>query len=168
MAAKKSTAPRKRGRPPKLEGEKKIYCAPKPDVKTRAKTKGAKKEKLVTRPKKTFTEDQWKQIDNLCKIQCTGEEIASLMCVDYDTLNAILKREKGVGFSDYFRIKSDGGKASLRRRQWLTADGGNVAMQIWLGKQWLGQTDKMEQSGPNGGPVQVIEKRYVNASNTDS
>jgi hypothetical protein len=26
-------------------------------------------------------------------------------------------------------------------------------MQIWLGKQYLGQRDKQEQSGPNGGPV---------------
>jgi hypothetical protein len=29
-------------------------------------------------------------------------------------------------------------------------------MQIWLGKQYLGQSDKQEQSGPNGGPVERV------------
>ena len=27
-------------------------------------------------------------------------------------------------------------------------------MQMWLGKQYLGQSDKQEQSGPDGGPIQ--------------
>jgi hypothetical protein len=30
-------------------------------------------------------------------------------------------------------------------------------MQIWLGKQYLGQADKQEQSGPNGGPAREIQ-----------
>jgi hypothetical protein len=29
----------------------------------------------------------------------------------------------------------------------------SVVMQIWLGKQHLGQRDKQEKSGPDGGPV---------------
>jgi hypothetical protein len=32
-----------------------------------------------------------------------------------------------------------------------------VPMQIWLGKQYLGQTDEQEQSGPNGGPMREIQ-----------
>ena len=39
----------------------------------------------------------------------------------------------------------------LRRWQWKAAEGGNVAMLIWLGKQYLGQSDKLEtknQVGP--------------------
>jgi hypothetical protein len=32
----------------------------------------------------------------------------------------------------------------LRRLQWKLARAGNATMLIWLGKQWLGQTDKVE------------------------
>ncbi len=34
---------------------------------------------------------------------------------------------------------------SLKRKQWEMAMGGNITMLIWLGKQNLGQTDKVEQ-----------------------
>jgi hypothetical protein len=34
--------------------------------------------------------------------------------------------------------------ASLKRRQYSTAMDGNITMLIWLGKQYLGQTDKTD------------------------
>lgn len=34
---------------------------------------------------------------------------------------------------------------SLKRKQWEMAMNGNITMLIWLGKQNLGQTDKVEQ-----------------------
>jgi hypothetical protein len=37
------------------------------------------------------------------------------------------------------------GRTSLRRLQWQTAQK-SATMQIWLGKQWLGQVDKMERT----------------------
>ena len=83
-------------------------------------------------------------VDNLCQIQCTGEEIASVLKVDYDTLNARIKESTGSGFSDYIKVKSKGGKASLRRMQWKGAQEGNATMLVWLGKQYLGQNDKQE------------------------
>jgi hypothetical protein len=39
------------------------------------------------------------------------------------------------------------GRVALRRLQWRSAEH-TVVMQIWLGKQYLGQSDKQEQSGP--------------------
>ena len=38
---------------------------------------------------------------------------------------------------------------SLRRQQFKSAEAGNVTMQIWLGKQYLGQTDKVEENNIN-------------------
>ena len=38
----------------------------------------------------------------------------------------------------------DKGKMRLRQMQWKAAEGGNVSMLIWLGKQVLGQSDKQE------------------------
>lgn len=35
---------------------------------------------------------------------------------------------------------------ALRKKQWESAMNGNIAMQIWLGKQELGQSDKVEQT----------------------
>ena len=36
------------------------------------------------------------------------------------------------------------GKIRLSQMQWKSAEKGNVTMQIWLGKQNLGQSDKQE------------------------
>lgn len=89
-------------------------------------------------------------VDSLCNIQCTGEEIASVLGVDYDTLNARIKEKYGILFSDYFELKRGAGKASLRRMQWKAAEAGNNTMLVWLGKQYLGQRDT---------PAEVVEKK---------
>ena len=96
-------------------------------------------------------------VENLCSIHCTGEEIASVLGVDYDTLVARVKETYNMNFSDYIEQKKAGGKASLRRRQWATADGGNVTMQIWLGKQYLGQSDKQETAHSGSLGISIID-----------
>jgi len=97
----------------------------------------------MPRPRK---EIDYKILEELCKIHCTGEECAAILHIDYDTLNSVLKRDKKGGFSEYFKRHSADGKASLRRRQFQSAvDDGNVPMMIWLGKQHLGQLDKPEE-----------------------
>ena len=104
-----------------------------------------------------LTEIDWDQVDKMCEIHCTGEEQASILGVDYDTLNAACKRDKGIGFSDYFKQKSSGGKMSLRRRQFTSAMDGNTTMLVWLGKNWLGQSD-MPEPEPQDLPPIVIER----------
>jgi hypothetical protein len=47
-----------------------------------------------------------------------------------------------LGFTEFREENNSLGKVSLRRAQLQTAMAGNHIMQIWLGKQWLGQTDK--------------------------
>jgi hypothetical protein len=42
------------------------------------------------------------------------------------------------------------GRMSLRRLQWKKAQEGNTTMLIWLGKQYLGQSDKQELTGKDG------------------
>ena len=48
-----------------------------------------------------------------------------------------------MNFSEVFKRKRGKGKISLRRSQFQLAQT-NPTMAIWLGKQWLGQTDKQE------------------------
>lgn len=92
----------------------------------------------MARPHK---EINWEDFDQLCAIQCTGEEIAAFFRIDYDTLNAICKREQDKSFSELFAQKRQAGKISLRRRQFQAAQDGNPTMMVWLGKNWLGQQD---------------------------
>lgn len=85
-----------------------------------------------------------KLVKKLCEIQCTGEEIAGVLGVSYDTLVRRIKESEQGGFAEYYKKNSQVGKASLRRLQWGSATKGSVPMQIWLGKQYLGQKDKIE------------------------
>ena len=85
----------------------------------------------------------WKSIEAMCQIQCTQEEIASVVGCDLDTLQNRCKKEKNCSFSDFHKLKREGGKASLRRTQWQMAKT-NPSLAIFLGKNYLKQTDKQE------------------------
>lgn len=85
-----------------------------------------------------------KELDKLCTLQCTAEEIASWFDCSVDTIENRIKEHSGLGFSEYFAKKRGKGKISLRRKQFETAMSGNVTMQIFLGKNYLGQADKQE------------------------
>ena len=84
-----------------------------------------------------------KQFEQLCQIQCTKEEICSVLDVSDKTLDRWCRETYGTSFSDIFRQKRQGGCASLRAKQWKLASK-SPAMAIFLGKQFLGQTDKVE------------------------
>jgi hypothetical protein len=110
----------------------------------------------------------WETVDKLCMLHCKGEEIADIIKVDYDTLNLACKREKKKGFTDYYKEKSSTGKLSLRRRQYTAAvDEGNTTMLIWLGKQWLGQTDKKEFDHTSSDGSMSPQKIEIVAPNLD-
>jgi len=108
----------------------------------------------MARPQKTIS---FSELDKLLTMGAIGEECAGFFDIDYDTLNAIVKREKGVGFSDYQKKGSATFRISLRRLQYRSVYGEkdkagdyivkpSVVMQIFLGKQYLGQSDKLEQT----------------------
>ena len=84
----------------------------------------------------------WDEFDKLCHMFCTKREIAHWFDCSEDTIERAVKREKKREFAAYYEQKSDGGRIALRRAQLQTALGGNVTMQIFLGKQKLGQIDE--------------------------
>lgn len=92
-------------------------------------------------------EINWIEFDKLCRLQCTLEEIAGWFNCSIDTIENKVKQEHGVTFSEYFAQKRAGGKVSLRRRQYEAAMAGNTALLIFLGKQYLGQSDKNTVTG---------------------
>ena len=95
----------------------------------------------VGRPK---FEVNWTQVEGMCAIHCTGEEIAGVLGCSYDTLERAIKRDHNLNFAEYYAQKSANGKVSLRRKQYTAAMEGDRTMQIWLGKQWLGQAEKQD------------------------
>ena len=98
------------------------------------------------------------KLDAMCAIHCTGEECAAILDMSYDHLNNQLKRDGNKGFLEYFKIKGANGKMSLRRKQYDQAMSGNSTMLIWLGKQWLAQTDKLEDTGKGDTMTDAISK----------
>lgn len=89
---------------------------------------------------------EYETLKALCRIQCTGEEIASVLGICYDTLNTALIRDGHGGFSEYYKKASASGRQSLRRVQYTAALNGSIPMMIWLGKQYLGQSDKSDNT----------------------
>lgn len=87
--------------------------------------------------------------EGMCRIQCTKDEICSIFEIHEETLTKWCHVTYNLGFSDIYKKLSSTGKMSLRRQQFKTAESGNVTMQIWLGKQYLGQTDKVESKNKN-------------------
>ena len=96
------------------------------------------------------------QFEELCKIQCTEAEIAAVLKMSVDTLARCIEEVYGITFAEVFAQKREGGKASLRRAQWNTAlETKNPVMQIFLGKNMLGQADKQEIDNNVSGNIEV-------------
>lgn len=99
----------------------------------------------MARPRKQVSE---RQIFKLASILCTDEEIAAVLDVSADTLTR--------RFAEALKRGRQVGKKSLRRKQFQLAMKGDRTMLIWLGKQHLGQTDKVEQAHDGGIKVEVV------------
>ena len=94
-----------------------------------------------------MSDKEFEHLVNLIRIQCTAEEISGVLGMSVDTLGRRIKEREIEGvenFADLYKRHSDEGKASLRREQWKAAQAGNTTMLVWLGKQMLGQRDKVE------------------------
>lgn len=104
------------------------------------------KERAKTgRPNKlVVSEELLKQIEGLARIQCTQREAAAVLRVDRDTFGGFLRTNEKA--RQAWDEGLEAGKASLRRLQFKNAENGNATMQIWLGKQWIDQKDKTENT----------------------
>lgn len=88
------------------------------------------------RPKKPLKYD-YELIKDLAGILCTQDEIASIMGV------SVRKLQYDEEFMRLYKEGINGAKSHIRRAQLKLALSGNSSMLIWLGKQFLGQMDKM-------------------------
>ncbi len=122
----------------------------------------------MSRTKGTEVKIDLDQIEKLAQIGATQHEMAHFLGVSPATIESRLQRPE-------FRAAWDRGQAnlklSLRRQQVKLADTGNVTMLIWLGKQLLGQSDKIDQrlgQDPNN-PLFAVDtvRAYMKAVGKD-
>jgi len=107
-------------------------------------------------PKLIEDEDLISKIKNLAAIQCTMAQAAAALGVGRTTLTDFLN--KNPRSREAWESGPEYGRLALRQMQLATARKGNVRMQIWLGINWLGQTNRVDNrlTGSNGGPVALI------------
>ena len=106
------------------------------------------------RPRKQIDKTEF---EKLCFLQCTEREFCSWFDVSDETLNKWCKENyDGRTFLDVFKEKRENGLISLRRTQFQLAEK-SPAMSIFLGKNLLGQTDKVEQTQTINGAVPTVQ-----------
>lgn len=105
-----------------------------------------KTKKEIGRPKMEF---DWTKLDAVMQFGANQVECAEVMGCHIETIAVRIKEKHGVSFPEYKEQKMGKLRVNLRRKQYETAMAGNITMLIWLGKQWLGQSDKQEIAQTN-------------------
>lgn len=118
--------PKKKVTKPKTKVEQ-----PKRNVGRPKKVKEEQPKRKVGRPKKVI---DYESVEKLAMLMCTEEEIANYLGISARTL------QKDEEFLRIYKKGLDFGKMSLRRTQFKLAQKSS-AMAIFLGKQYLGQSD---------------------------
>lgn len=95
------------------------------------------------RPKIVWDEKQYRQFESLCAMQATVHEIEDVLQIDHKTINRLCKEYYHLDYSQAYKKYSLTGRISLRRMQFKLAEK-SPAMAIFLGKNYLGQTDNPE------------------------
>lgn len=101
----------------------------------------------MARPRKELEDMEfngWDQLDALI-VWASQEYCCEKLGVNTDTLTNRIKEKFGMSFSDYKAKRQEPMRINLLKKQYDVAMGGNVALLIWLGKQYLGQSEKVTQ-----------------------
>lgn len=106
-------------------------------------TKQSSKKKQPNKGGRPRIEIDQKKFEQYCGMFCTLADIAGLFDCSEDTIERWCKATYNEGFAEIYKKKSAVGRASLRRRQFILAET-SPAMAIFLGKNYLGQSDHVE------------------------
>lgn len=91
---------------------------------------------VAGRKKIEYTAEQHQTVEKLSSLGCTYDEISAFVDIPVRSLKRHFGINKKVGFGKF--------KIAIRREQFKLLQKGNATMGVWLGKQFLGQTDKSE------------------------
>lgn len=118
----------------------------------------------MSRPEKQI---DWKKVDAMLEAHCNGTEIAAQFGMHPDTFYKRVEKEYNMGFSEYFQQKKATGKSNLKFAQYKKALGGNTSIQIWLGKNWLGQREEPKEEKEFDGKLSVLLDKLLKIENPE-
>lgn len=95
------------------------------------------------------------ELEKLCTMQCTDEEVAAFLGISVKTLE---RRKHIKTFADTMEKAKSKGRVSVRRMLFSQAAKGNIAATIFLAKNVLGYRDALrnEHSVQEGTELQMV------------
>ena len=104
----------------------------------------------------------FKELERLCYMQCSEQEIAQWFHCSIDTIVLRIREKFSISFPEYFARHRVGGLISLRRNMFKLSEK-SPAMAIFLAKNWLGMKDVQDIEGTfNQNIQQEIGVKVVN------
>jgi len=107
------------------------------------------------RPKMEF---DLQRVEDFGYFKATFSTMASLLDCSVDTIRRNMRNTEN-DFSKAYQKGFANAKMALSEAQWKNALSGNVTMQIWLGRNYLGQTDQTEYADKDA--IRAVEFEYV-------
>lgn len=86
------------------------------------------------------------KLDVMMQYGATCSEVANEFNCSEDAIVRYIKRNYKMNYAEYSHKKKGSVRMRLRTKQVELALKGNIPMLIWLGKNILGQSDKMEHA----------------------
>lgn len=93
--------------------------------------------------------------DELIQLPLSNEDIAKCLRCHVDTVNAYCQERFGVSFSDCKEQNRQTFRKNILAKQYEMACKGDRVMLIWLGKQYLGQSEKTVIQGDEEKPLKL-------------
>lgn len=91
----------------------------------------------------TISRERFELIKSLAEIHCSRNEIAHALKIKVSELDELIKSD--INLCAAMAYADSLGKMDIRRTQFELMHSGSVDMAKFLGKQYLGQSDKIEQ-----------------------
>lgn len=114
------------------------------------------------RPKKTIDE---KQFDTIIQLPIIKEDVARILNVSESHLERYIRARFHTTFETLRRQNAGSFKKNLLGKQYELAMKGNVTLLIWLGKQYLEQSDKVDNTHALKDPYQNMTDEQLIAEN---
>ena len=106
----------------------------------------------------------WAKVDKMARAQSSAASIADALGIHWATLRSHCMTDHKIELSEYIRLKKTEGMENLRVKQYDVAMEGDKTMLIWLGKQYLGQSES--QSGSQDTSITIEVNGSKDTSNS--
>lgn len=125
-------------------------------------SKDPRRKKTVNQPKIRSPRNKpidWKKVENLIVHGCSGVQIAATLGMHPETLYDRCLKENKRHYSEYSHEFWEKGNAQLHAKQFQMAMKGDKTLMVWLGKNRLKQSDKIESTVD--AKVEVSQKAFL-------